>query len=90
MLEDENSTGFKDVHLNFYSFGRAANATAVGKCTLLCISKETFESIVGSLEELIDLATKKCILSSVMVEGKPVTNIRRGLYLLNDGEITVS
>jgi len=121
MLEDENSTGFKDVHLNFYSFGRAANATAVGKCTLLCISKETFESIVGSLEELIDLATKKCILSSVpifakislkdyeverlvkmmtrltlrkgrtlMVEGKPVTNIRRGLYLLNDGEIKLN
>jgi protein kinase A len=100
---------------------RAANATAVGKCTLLCISKETFESIVGSLKELIDLATKKCILSSVpifakislkdyeverlvkmmtrltlrkgrtlMVEGKPVTNIRRGLYLLNDGEIKLN
>lgn len=97
---------------------RAANATAIGKCTLLCISKDTFESIVGSLEELIDLATKKCAISSVPIfakislkdyeverltkmmtrltfrkgrslteEGKPVRNIRRGLYLVNDGEI---
>jgi protein kinase A len=100
---------------------RAANATSVGKCTLLCISKATFENIVGSLEGVIHLTAKKRALNSVPIfanidlkdfeidrlikmmtrltfrkgrtlleEGNYVTNIRRGIYLINEGEITLT
>jgi CRP-like cAMP-binding protein len=100
---------------------RSANATAVGHCTLLCISKETFETIVGSLEDLINNTSIKRVLKNVPVfananlephewelisgamsnlafgrgtilveSGQPVSNFRRGLYLLRGGEITIS
>mmetsp|Transcript_19129 Transcript_19129/g.27207 ORF Transcript_19129/g.27207 Transcript_19129/m.27207 type:complete len:816 (+) Transcript_19129:184-2631(+) len=38
---------------------RAANATAMGDCSLLCISKDTFETIIGSLEKLISNSMDK-------------------------------
>ena len=41
---------------------RSANAIAVGDCTLLCISKETVEAVVGSLEDLINDTCNKRIL----------------------------
>ena len=44
---------------------RTANATAVGDCILLYISKEVFETIIGSLEDVIHLARQKRILMSV-------------------------
>jgi len=100
---------------------RSANATAIGSCTLLWISKESFETIIGSLENIINQTNKKRMLMKVpslsrinlqhhelnrllkmivpltfrkdktlLEEGKPVINIRRGLYLIVDGEIIVS
>jgi cAMP-dependent protein kinase regulator len=44
---------------------RSANAMAVGQCTLLCISKETFETIVGSLEDLINNTSIKRLLKNI-------------------------
>ena len=46
---------------------RTANATAVGDCILLYISKETIETIIGSLEDMIDHLSQKRILMSVSV-----------------------
>lgn len=44
---------------------RSANATAIGHCTLLCISKETFETIMGSLEDLINQTSITRMLKNV-------------------------
>lgn len=41
---------------------RSANAIAAGDFTLLCISKETVEAVVGSLEDLINDTCNKRIL----------------------------
>lgn len=46
---------------------RAANCTAVTYCETLCLSRETFEKILGPLQELIDQAVLKRELMSVPI-----------------------
>lgn len=49
---------------------RSANATAVGDCSLLCISKETFETIMGSLEDLVNHTSSRRLLKTVPILAK--------------------
>lgn len=46
---------------------RSANVTAITNCTTLCLSRETFEKILGSLQGLIDHSMKKRTLEGVPV-----------------------
>jgi len=46
---------------------RSANITAVTNCTTLCLSRETFEMVLGPLQHLIDRAAKKRTLEGVPV-----------------------
>lgn len=46
---------------------RSANITAITNCTTLCLSRETFEKILGPLQGLIDLAAKKRTLEGVPI-----------------------
>jgi len=46
---------------------RSANITAVTNCTTLCLSRETFEMVLGPLSNLIDRAAKKRTLEGVPV-----------------------
>ncbi|KAG7357287.1 serine/threonine protein kinase [Nitzschia inconspicua] len=46
---------------------RSANITAITNCTTLCLSRETFEKILGPLQGLIDMAAKKRTLEGVPI-----------------------
>jgi len=46
---------------------RSANVTAITNCTTLCLSRETFEKVLGPLQGLIDHAMKKRTLEGVPV-----------------------
>lgn len=46
---------------------RSANVTAITDCTLLCLSRDTFEKTLGPLQNLIDHAMKKRVLMSVPI-----------------------
>eukprot|EP00532_Pseudo-nitzschia_australis_P003785 CAMPEP_0168182682 /NCGR_PEP_ID=MMETSP0139_2-20121125/12025_1 /TAXON_ID=44445 /ORGANISM="Pseudo-nitzschia australis, Strain 10249 10 AB" /LENGTH=867 /DNA_ID=CAMNT_0008103631 /DNA_START=242 /DNA_END=2845 /DNA_ORIENTATION=- len=46
---------------------RIANITAVTNCTTLCLSRETFEMVLGPLQHLINRAAKKRTLEGVPV-----------------------
>jgi len=46
---------------------RSANITAVTNCTTLCLSRETFEIVLGPLQHLIDQYAKKRTLEGVPV-----------------------
>jgi CRP-like cAMP-binding protein/tRNA A-37 threonylcarbamoyl transferase component Bud32 len=46
---------------------RSAHVTAISNCTTLCLSRETFEKILGPLQGLIDHAMKKRTLEGVPV-----------------------
>ncbi|KAL3936089.1 MAG: hypothetical protein SGBAC_008522, partial [Bacillariaceae sp.] len=46
---------------------RSANVTAITNCTTLCLSRETFEKILGPLQGLIDHSMKKRTLEGVPV-----------------------
>ena len=46
---------------------RAANVTAVSDTTCLCLSRETFELVFGSLEQMMDRGMKKRFLGSVPI-----------------------
>lgn len=46
---------------------RAANVTAMTACTTLCLSRETFEKILGPLQGLIDHAHKKRVVMGVPI-----------------------
>mmetsp|Transcript_47583 Transcript_47583/g.143949 ORF Transcript_47583/g.143949 Transcript_47583/m.143949 type:complete len:805 (-) Transcript_47583:618-3032(-) len=49
---------------------RAANITATSNCSTLCLSRENFEKILGSLQSLIDKAMKKRVLMGVPIFAK--------------------
>jgi len=44
---------------------RVANISATSSCTCLCLSRDTFEQVLGPLQGLIDAATKKRALLGV-------------------------
>lgn len=46
---------------------RAANVTTTTNCTTLCLSRDTFEKILGPLQSLIDHAMKKRVLMGVPI-----------------------
>mmetsp|Transcript_2554 Transcript_2554/g.3571 ORF Transcript_2554/g.3571 Transcript_2554/m.3571 type:complete len:823 (-) Transcript_2554:2516-4984(-) len=46
---------------------RAANVSATSPCSLLCLSRDTFEKVLGPLQGLIDHAMKKRILMGVPI-----------------------
>lgn len=46
---------------------RVANVTATSACTCLCLSRDTFEKVLGPLQGLIDAAMKKRTLLGVPV-----------------------
>jgi protein kinase A len=46
---------------------RVANVTATSSCTCLCLSRETFEKVLGPLQELIDIAMRKRTLLGVPI-----------------------
>jgi len=46
---------------------RAANCTAVTYCETLCLSRETFEKVLGPLQDLMDRAMRKRELMSVPI-----------------------
>jgi CRP-like cAMP-binding protein len=46
---------------------RSANITAITNCTTLCLSRETFEMVLGPLQGLIDMAAKKRTLEGVPI-----------------------
>jgi len=46
---------------------RLANCTATTPCTLLCLSRQTFETTLGPLQSLIDHAFKKRVLMGVPI-----------------------
>mmetsp|Transcript_7443 Transcript_7443/g.17843 ORF Transcript_7443/g.17843 Transcript_7443/m.17843 type:complete len:801 (+) Transcript_7443:78-2480(+) len=46
---------------------RSANVTAISNCTTLCLSRETFEKVLGPLQGLIDHSMKKRTLEGVPV-----------------------
>lgn len=46
---------------------RSANVTAVTNCTTLCLSRETFEKVLGPLQGLIDHSMKKRTLEGVPI-----------------------
>ena len=46
---------------------RSANITAITNCTTLCLSRETFEKVLGPLQGLIDHAMKKRTLEGVPI-----------------------
>jgi CRP-like cAMP-binding protein len=46
---------------------RSANITAITNCTTLCLSRETFEKVLGPLQGLIDMAAKKRTLEGVPI-----------------------
>ena len=46
---------------------RAANVTATSNCICLCLSRDTFEKILGPLQSLIDHAMKKRVLMGVPI-----------------------
>jgi CRP-like cAMP-binding protein len=46
---------------------RSANITAISNCTTLCLSRETFEKVLGPLQGLIDMAAKKRTLEGVPI-----------------------
>jgi protein kinase A len=46
---------------------RVANVTANSNCTCLCLSRDTFESVLGPLQGLIDAAMKKRTLLGVPI-----------------------
>ena len=46
---------------------RSANISAITNCTTLCLSRDTFEKILGPLQDLIDHAMKKRTLEGVPI-----------------------
>lgn len=46
---------------------RVANVTATGSCTCLCLSRDTFEKVLGPLQGLIDAAMRKRTLLGVPI-----------------------
>eukprot|EP00816_Leptocylindrus_hargravesii_P004137 CAMPEP_0196805352 /NCGR_PEP_ID=MMETSP1362-20130617/5125_1 /TAXON_ID=163516 /ORGANISM="Leptocylindrus danicus, Strain CCMP1856" /LENGTH=795 /DNA_ID=CAMNT_0042178231 /DNA_START=318 /DNA_END=2705 /DNA_ORIENTATION=- len=46
---------------------RAANVTAMTPCTTLCLSRDTFEKILGPLQDLIKHASRKRVLMGVPI-----------------------
>jgi CRP-like cAMP-binding protein/tRNA A-37 threonylcarbamoyl transferase component Bud32 len=46
---------------------RSANITAITNCTTLCLSRDTFEKVLGPLQGLIDHAMKKRTLEGVPI-----------------------
>jgi CRP-like cAMP-binding protein/tRNA A-37 threonylcarbamoyl transferase component Bud32 len=46
---------------------RSAHVTAITNCTTLCLSRETFEKVLGPLQGLIDHAMKKRTLEAVPI-----------------------
>jgi CRP-like cAMP-binding protein/tRNA A-37 threonylcarbamoyl transferase component Bud32 len=46
---------------------RSAHVTAITNCTTLCLSRETFEKVLGPLQGLIDHAMKKRTLEGVPI-----------------------
>jgi CRP-like cAMP-binding protein/tRNA A-37 threonylcarbamoyl transferase component Bud32 len=46
---------------------RSAHVTAITNCTTLCLSRETFEKVLGPLQSLIDHAMKKRTLEGVPI-----------------------
>jgi serine/threonine protein kinase len=46
---------------------RAANVTATSSCSTLCLSRDTFEQILGPLQGLIDHAHKKRVIMGVPI-----------------------
>lgn len=46
---------------------RVANVTATSNCTCLCVSRDTFEKVLGNLQHLIDAAMKKRTLLGVPI-----------------------
>lgn len=46
---------------------RVANVTANSNCTCLCLSRDTFESVLGPVQDLIDAAMKKRTLLGVPI-----------------------
>lgn len=46
---------------------RAANVTATSSCTTLCLSRDTFEKILGPLQDLIKHASRKRVLMGVPI-----------------------
>jgi len=46
---------------------RIANCTAESPCSVLCLSRETFEKTLGPLQDLIDHAMKKRVLMGVPI-----------------------
>jgi CRP-like cAMP-binding protein/tRNA A-37 threonylcarbamoyl transferase component Bud32 len=46
---------------------RVANVTATSNCTCLCLSRDTFELVLGPLQDLIDAAMKKRTLLGVPI-----------------------
>eukprot|EP00521_Asterionellopsis_glacialis_P013520 CAMPEP_0195292310 /NCGR_PEP_ID=MMETSP0707-20130614/8996_1 /TAXON_ID=33640 /ORGANISM="Asterionellopsis glacialis, Strain CCMP134" /LENGTH=422 /DNA_ID=CAMNT_0040352735 /DNA_START=550 /DNA_END=1814 /DNA_ORIENTATION=+ len=46
---------------------RAANVSATSQCSLLCLSRDTFEKVLGPLQGLIDHAMKKRVLMGVPI-----------------------
>jgi CRP-like cAMP-binding protein len=100
---------------------RSATATAVGSTTLYCVSRESFETICGSLGDLIHHTSRKRILMHIPIfananlepqeldrlakmmtsvtfdkgavpieEGKPITNVPIGLYVIRVGEVSIT
>jgi len=82
---------------------RAATATAASSCTLLAISRETFELTCGSLEEIISSESKKKFLQSVPIfaqskfeahemkllsESAQEISFKKGDFLMKRGEET--
>uniref|UniRef100_A0A7S1V2J1 cGMP-dependent protein kinase n=1 Tax=Grammatophora oceanica TaxID=210454 RepID=A0A7S1V2J1_9STRA len=46
---------------------RGANITATSACACLCLARDTFEKVLGPLQDLIDHATKKRVLMGVPI-----------------------
>jgi CRP-like cAMP-binding protein/tRNA A-37 threonylcarbamoyl transferase component Bud32 len=46
---------------------RVANVTATSSCTCLCLSRDTFEKVLGPLQGLIDMAMRKRTLLGVPI-----------------------
>jgi cAMP-dependent protein kinase regulator len=80
---------------------RAANVTATSNCTCLCLSRDTFEKVLGPVQGLIDLAMKKRTLLGVpifinsqfqpheitkLVELVTETTFRAGTVLAEEGK----
>ena len=81
---------------------RAANVTAITSCTTLCLSRDTFEKMLGPLQDLIKHASRKRVLMGVPIfanshfqphEMERLTNLvrevdfRKGEILSEEGQL---